>query len=60
MYISPVFGQCGIFGMRWSKEREEDVEWQLTGNEEKLEGYIPGGTSFIHFLCTAICVLCML
>jgi len=44
--------------MRWSKEREEDVEWQLTGNEEKLEGYSPGGTSCIHFFTwTAICFL---
>ena len=52
--------------MRWSKEREEDVEWQLTGNEEKEEGYRPGETSCIHFfLChfcmfTAICFFCML
>jgi hypothetical protein len=44
--------------MRWSKEREEDVEWQLTGNEERIEGYSPGGTSCIHFMCTAICFLC--
>jgi len=33
----------------------------LTGNEEKLEGYNPGGTSCIHFfMCTPICFLCTL
>jgi len=33
----------------------------LTGNEEKLVGYSPGGTSCIYFFTFAtICFLCML